>query len=38
VFIARQYARSATYQELADSVEHLLKLAGLWIEPDENQK
>ena len=38
VFIARQYARSASYQELADAVEHLLRQAGLWVEPDENQK
>jgi ribonuclease P protein component len=38
VFIARQYARSASYRELADSVEQLVMQAGLWVETDENQK
>jgi ribonuclease P protein component len=34
VFIARQRAGSATYQELAASVEHLAKTADLWVEAE----
>jgi len=37
VFIARKYAITASYTELAQSLEQLLKTADLWLKLDKNK-